>query len=243
MAKSLMGLLFIRTGRLLMDDLEKQTAEEVVPTVEAKPEPPKQDSREYNFSIMRERAEQAERKARELEQALLAKQAQSENNELGVDDDGIVEGKHLKKYDKTVKDMKEELARTKKQLETFTTTTTETHLRTKFPDFDKIVTDENLEKLSREKPALYRSILANPDLKDKGETAYDAIQTFLQPGKFAAEDKRIAENKLKPRSSATAGSQSSDGPLARVGDFERRMLNKEQRDALWKEMQEAKALY
>lgn len=223
----------------MVDDLEKQD-EVIIPTepiVPPESQKPRQDEREYNFRAMRERAERAEQRAQELERALQPKIAPKE--ELELEDDGLVEGKHLKRYGQTVKEMKEELERTKKQLESFSTSSIELQLRSKFNDFDQIVTNENLERLSREKPSLYRSIIANPDLRDKGETAYDAITTFLQPGKYAKEDRRIDENKNKPRSASTVSPQASDSPLARVGDYDRRTLSAERKKEIYREMKEA----
>lgn len=202
--------------------------------------PQKNSDKEYNFRLMRERAEAAERRAAELERMHAPKQ---EQERFEIEDDGLVEGKHLKKYDKRTRQIEEELAETKKQLQNFQNVSAEMQLRAKYNDFDSIVTDENVERLSREKPALYRSILANPDLKDKGETAYEAIRMFLQPKKFEDVDKRIVENKAKPRSSATVNPQASDSPLARAGDYDRRTLSEARKAELYAEMLEAKKNY
>jgi hypothetical protein len=203
--------------------------------VAAQPAP--QSDREYNFKVMRERAEAAERRAMELER--LQQQKQAEQPDGLPDDDMYVEAKHLKKYKSTLNDVQEELKATRKQLEQFGNRAAEDSVRSKFNDFDVMVNDENMGKLASTKPALYRSILSNPDLKDKLETAYDAISTFVQPTKYASQDKKLEENKTKPRSSATVSPQASESPLARTDDYDRRTLSKDRKEELYREMMQA----
>jgi hypothetical protein len=233
----------------MIDDLEANSQDvtpenqpqvaEVTPVNQ--PEPVKIDSnKEYNMRVMRERAMKAEQRAQELERALQTKLATKEEE---PDDDSLVEKRHLRKYDSEIGKVTAELESTKKKLEQFTNSSIEMHLRSKFNDFDTIVTDENMERLAREKPAMYRSILSNPDLKDKGETAYEAIVTYLQPGKFSEQEKKLAENKAKPKNAATVAPQASDSPLARAGDYDRRILTEERKAELRKEMEDAKSRY
>jgi acyl-homoserine lactone acylase PvdQ len=230
-----------------MEELEKQTNPELstsdaqnTPEISAPPADQEKKDREYNFRVMRQRAESAERRAQELEQAMRPQQ-QTNEDDIGVEDDGIVEGKHLRKYSSSVKEMKKELEQTKKQLEALNNVSSESYLRAKFPDFEQVVTDENLEKLSRAEPALYRSILSNPDLKDKGETARKAIIAFVQPGKFDQQEKKLENNMNKPRSASTVAPQASDSPLSRVGDYDRRVYTESQKKEMYKEMIAAKA--
>lgn len=223
---------------------ELEVTQNPVETQEAVVEQPEQPSikesqREINFRAMRERAERAEQRARELEAMAQRERA----GEPEPEDDGFIEGRTFKKYTKSQKELEEKLEKTQKQLEYFSNTSIEIQLRSKFSDFDKVVTDENMERLKAEKPGLYRSILHNPDLRDKGETAYDAISTYLQPDKYKAQEKRLEENKAKPKSSSTISPQTSDSPLARAGDYDRRTISKDRRAELYREMQEFKRGY
>jgi hypothetical protein len=196
--------------------------------------------REYNMRVMREKMEALERRAMEAERVA---QERSKPPQQEAEDDALVEQRHLKKTNAEINEMKAELEKTRKQLEATNNSSVEYQLRAKFNDFDRVVTDDNMEKLRQEKPALYRSILYNPDLRDKGETAYDAIQTFLKPAKFAEADKRLAENAAKPRNASTVNPQASDSPLSRVADYDRRSLTKEQMAENRREMNDAKKLY
>ena len=195
--------------------------------------------REVNMRVMRERAEQAERRAMELERAMWNQQKPKETQQADYEDETLIEGKHLKKYDQTVQSMRQELEETKKQLANFNTTSAELQLRAKYSDFDSIVNDDNIERLAKEKPSLYRSILANPDLRDKGESAYEAIKVFLNPKapqSYEQADRRIADNKAKPKASPTVAPQASDSPLSRAGDYDRRSLSDARKNELYEEM-------
>jgi len=211
-----------------------------------------QDSqKEANMRILRERAETAERRSLELERMVQMNMSQQQTNKIqmvdedddfDVSDDTYVEGKHLKKY---VKSLKQELRNTKKQFEEYNQqnalTQAEMKLKNQFNDFDTIVTQENLRKLEAQKPSLYRTILSNPDVYDKGYTAYELIKhSGILENQYQELDKRVEENRIKPRSAANAAPQSGDTPLARVGDYDRRVLSEERKDQLRRQVDEAK---
>jgi hypothetical protein len=195
--------------------------------------------RDVNIRVMRERAEAAERRAAEYERAMWQQQQPKTSQQPEYEDETLIEGKHLKKYDKKVEEVQAELEATKKQLAEFSATATEQFLRAKYTDLDAIVNDDNLERLSREKPGLYRSLIANPNLKDKVEGFYDTIKTFLvpqSPQNYAQTDKRIADNKAKPKASPSVAPQASDSPLSRAGDYDRRSLSDARKNELYEEM-------
>jgi hypothetical protein len=210
-----------------------------------------QDSqKEANMRILRERAEAAEQRSRELERMMQMNMSQQQTSKMQIEedddfdmsDDTYVEGKHLKKY---VKNLRQELKNTKKQFEEYNQQSSlnnaEMRLKNQFGDFDVIVTKENLEKLSAQKPSLYRTILANPDVYDKGYAAYEFIKNSgISNGQYQELDRKVEENRTKPRSAANAAPQSGDTPLARVGDYDRRILTDERKDQLRRQVEEAK---
>lgn len=216
--------------------------EEILQTAEVTPEqspvveqtaPQQQSDKEYNMRQLRERAERAER---ELEMS--RRQQQPEEDDLGVDDDALLEGKQLKKYHKQNKG---NYQKTQAQLDQITNTLATLQLQTSRPDINSVVTDENLEKLSRLKPHIYRSIMANPDFVDRGLVAHDAISTWIKPDKHQAADQKLEDNKSKPRASSSVGPSPSDTPLTRVGDYDRRVLSNADRDRIMRQVQEAKS--
>lgn len=232
-------------------------AEHLYPTEQEKTtEQPQQNAaqeshKEANMRILRERAESAERRSLELERMVQMNMSQqqaskmqvvdNEDDDFDLSDDTYIEGKHLKKY---VKNLKQELRNTKKQFEEYNQqnalTQAEMRLKNQFNDFDSVVTKENLEKLASQKPSLYRTILSNPDVYDKGYAAYELIKhSGIIADQYHELDKRVEENRMKPRSAANAAPQSGDTPLARVGDYDRRILSEERKDQLRRQVEEA----
>ena len=213
-----------------------------------------ESQKEANMRILRERAEAAERRALELERMVQMNMSQNnqqapqklqlteEEDDFDLSDDTYIEGKHLKKY---VKSLKQELKNTKKQFEEFhqqnSLAQAEVKLKSQFSDFDSVVSAENLEKLKLQKPSLFRSIMSNPDIYDRGYTAYELIKNSgMVNESYQQVDKRLEENKAKPRSAANASPQTGETPLARVGDYDRRILSEERKEQLRRQVEEAK---
>ena len=216
-------------------------------------EQPKQteSQKEYNFRALRERAEAVERRNAELERLLQMNMSQNqqstkmqieEDDDFDVSDDSYIEGKQFKKY---VNNLKKELKKTKQQFEEYSAasslTNAEIRLKSQFNDFDLVVSADNLSKLKDQKPALYRSIMANQDIYDRGYTAYELIKSAgLSGSEYAEQDRKLEENRSKPRAVANANPQSGDTPLARIGDYDRRILSEERKEQLRRQVEEAK---
>lgn len=211
-----------------------------------------ESQKETNIRILRERAESAERRSQELERMVQMNMSQQQSTKMqlvededeyfDMSDDTYVEGKHLKKY---VKNLKQELKNTRKQFEDFNQQNAlnqaEMRLRSNFNDFDTIVNHENLKKLQEQKPSLYRTILSNNDWYDKGYAAYEFIKSSgIITDNYHDLEKKVEENRSKPRSAANAAPQSGDTPLTRVGDYDRRILSEERKDQLRRQVEEAK---
>jgi hypothetical protein len=234
----------------MLDELNQQPAETPEVNQAAAPvEQQKESDKESNIRTLRERAEAAERRARELEYTMQQNMTQQkttkmelvDDDDFHIDDDSLVEGKHFKKL---YKKQSQELKEIKKLLEENTSKSTasnaEWRLKTQYTDFDSVVNEENIRKLASLKPALYRSMLSNPDLYDKGESAYDMIKSLVLTDKYSAQDKRIEENKSRPRSAASAGGQSGETPLAHIAEYDRRTLTEERKAQIRRMVQEAK---
>lgn len=219
--------------------------------VQEQPVQPQESQKETSMRILRERAEAAERRAQELERMVQMNMSQQQSHKMqlvddeddfDLSDDTYIEGKHLKKY---VKGLKQELKNTRKQFEEYSqqsaVTQAEIRLKNQFNDFDSIVSRENLEKLQQQKPVLYRTILANNDIYDKGYAAYELIKSSgILTDQYQDLEKKVEENRAKPRSAANAAPQSGDTPLTRVGDYDRRILSEERKEQLRRQVEEAK---
>lgn len=245
----------------MFDELNQETNalynndQEQVPAQEKKEDTSKQESqKETSMRILRERAEAAERRTRELEHMVQMNMSQKEqktkiqlvddeDDEFDViADDSYIEGKQLKKY---IKGLKQEIKKTKNEFQEYhkqsSLNQAEMRLQSQFTDFDNVVTKENLEKLSYQKPALYRTIFANSDTYDRGYTAYELIKNSgIVSNEYNDLDRKIEDNKSRPRSSSNASPQVGETPLARIGDYDRRILTEERKDQLRKQVEEAK---
>ena len=233
------------------ENLEQYTEQPQAPAVqETQQEEKIESNKEYNMRMMRERLEAAERRSIELERMIQQnmnpnQQSQKielidEDDDLDLDDDSFAEGKHLKKTYKTVNKKINELKKLHQQTQL---QTIEMQLRNKYNDFDSVVSAENLEKLKQDKPFLYKSIISNPDLYEKGQAAYDIIKNsvfYAEKNRYEDVDKRIEQNRNKPRSIANVAPQTADTPLAKVGDYDRRILTEERKAEIRRQVEEAK---
>jgi hypothetical protein len=231
------------------------------PTAQEQSVPKKETQKELNLRILRERAEAerqarlvAEQKLQELEKQLQYQQPkpsshqdvpqESDNDDVdfSFEDDSYIEGKHLKKY---VSSLKKEIKQTKKQLEEYNKQTAltlaEQRLKSQYNDFEVVVTQDNLKNLAALYPDDYASMMSNPDIVARGKTAYNMINRYgISDTQYDKEAKRLEENKLKPRSVATAAPQSGETPLSRVGDYDRRVLSEERKENLRRMVAELK---
>lgn len=233
------------------ENLEQYTEQPQAPAVqETQQEEKIESNKEYNMRMMRERLEAAERRNIEFERIIQQNMNQNqpsqkielidESDDLDLDDDSFAEGKHLKKTYHKVNKKIDELKKLHQQTQV---QTIEMQLRNKYTDFDNVVSTENLEKLKQDKPFLYKSIISNPDLYEKGQAAYDIIKNsvfYSEKNKYEDVDKRIEQNKNKPRSIANVAPQTGDTPLAKVGDYDRRILTEERKAEIRRQVEEAK---
>jgi hypothetical protein len=242
----------------MSDELNKVLADNTFPQDSAPSQPSQQEveaqreaQKEASHRVLRERAENAERRAQELERMVQMNMSQQQptkmqlsddEDDFNLGDDSYVEGKDLKKY---VKTLKQEIKNTKKQFEEYhqqnALTQAELRLRAKYSDFDNVVTKENLEKLATHKPSLYKAIYASADIYDRGDIGYELIKSSgILQSQYPEIDKKLEDNRNKPRSSANVSPQSSDTPLSRVGDYDRRILSEDRKEQLRRQVEQAK---
>lgn len=149
-------------------------------------------SKEYNFRQMRETLAQRDEEIKLLRE----QQVTSKEEELGEED--LVEGKHLKKGLSEIKEMI-----LQKELETVPD-----KLKSRFEDFDQVVTKENLEKLKKTEPELFFSIQSvdgksSSGLFAKGVTAYKTLKSLgISTGNqdYMKQKDQVHSNHMKPLS-------------------------------------------
>lgn len=192
--------------------------------------------KEINFKRLREAKEELERENRELRSAIESSQKKKEppkeEEDLLIDDDDIVDGKTVKQLYKELKELKQ----FRSSYEQEKIASVPDRLRSKFSDFDRVVTAENVEKLKRTEPELYAAITSGSDLYTKGVSAYKTLKGLGIVDDESLNNKdRIEANQKKPLSSQAIKGQ---GALSEANRFATG-LTPELRDQLRKEMTDA----
>jgi hypothetical protein len=162
--------------------------------------------------------------------------------DFGFKEDDLIEGKHLKTAMKKIKQLEDQQ---KQYIRQSTESTAEMKLRTQFPDFDKVMTLENVQMLSASYPELARTVNTSSDLYDKAVSAYTMIKRFgiynEAPVGDMNKQKAIA-NTAKPRPLASVNPQQGETPLSRANAFAEGLTDS-LKEQLRKEMHEARRLY
>lgn len=205
---------------------EVQDISEVSSDISAQPvqnNPVKQPSE--SWKQLREKALAAERRAQELEAALLQSQSQKKHpaqeeaeEEVSIDADALVEGKHLSKVNKHIKRLEDQLKQYQQQN---TMSATELRLKNQYTDFDSVVTKDNLDSLRIAYPEIAQSLNANPDLYAKAVSAYTMIKKLGigVEDSFVEEKAAIQRNAAKPKPLASINPQQGDSPLSKANAF------------------------
>lgn len=238
-------------GKTAQDILEipKEVVEEAAAqeAPEPRPEPKKEGWQARNFRVLREAKERLERENEELRLQAQRYKPQEESprdilsraepeDDFGIKDDELVEGKQLAK-------VKRELNYIKKELNTYKAQSsekiTEARIRSEFPDFNAVVTQHNIQMLNAAYPEVGRLLSESSDLYSKAVTAYQMIKTFGidQPDNYNPVKEKIEANKTKPRNSMSVASTQTGGEsgLQRTNAFAEG-FNDTTKKALYKEM-------
>lgn len=209
-------------------------------TQEAKPEKDNE-----NFRRLRDKSERAERERDEAVRILkemYAKEEQkseADEDELRINDDDLVEGKHLSKFHKKIKRLEEQVknyGRASDQINT------ETRLKSQYTDFDKVVNQDNIAALREQYPELADSVANTPNLYNKAVSAYTLIKKLgiSAPDDHYESDRALAQkNASKPKPLASVNAQQGDSPLSRANAFANGLTD-ELKVQLRKEMDESR---
>lgn len=188
-----------------------------------------EDVQEKNWREIRQTLKELRRENQALREQLTprAQQEEAEEEEEGTEE-SLVTNKKLQKA----------LSRIEQKLFEKERESVEDRVRVKFPDFDEVVTPENVEYLQKNDPELALSLrsLANDPFK-QAMAAYKMLKrTDYYLNRNTMNDKaKIAENKQKPSSVQAVRKQ---GALSEANRFANG-LTPELKSQLWKEMQES----
>ena len=193
--------------------------------------------KEKNFLKLRETKEQLERENRELRQFYERHAKPPESNkdedEIGIDDDDIVEGKVVKRLYNELKELK----KFRSSYEQKEISSIPSRLKNKFGDFDQVVTQENVEKLKHAEPELYASITSGTDLYAKGVSAYKTLKALgiVKEDPYVSQKEKVQSNQGRPLSTQAIKGQ---GALSDANIFANG-LTPELKKQLQQEMEQA----
>jgi len=194
--------------------------------------------KEYNFQKLREKSRQVEEERdyykKQIEEIVRASQSREEPQEetSTVGDEDLIEGRQYKALETQVRELKKHI--TQKELETIPE-----RLKSRFSDFDDVVTKENIEKLKTTEPELYQSITSGNDLFAKGISAYKTLKglgLYKSPQNFDKEKEVVKSNHSKPMSVQAVKGQ---GALHEANVFAQG-LTPDLKKQLQKEMEDAR---
>ena len=209
--------------------MEDQVIQEQAAVEETTQETPiqaeqKASSAEKNFAQLRESKERAERERDEALQRMRAYEAQAQQ--------------------KPVKQLREddipEWGDVSRELQRIEASNSEMRLKVQYPDFDAVVTQENIRTLREQHPEIAAMLSSSGDIYTKGSSAYKIIKNMgIAQDQTSLQEKEIAQrNAAKPRPLSSVSPQQGDSPLSNVNAFANG-FTKEERARLWKEMQDA----
>lgn len=229
---------------------EPVTEQQVTENSDSNNEPVKSDNNAAeNFKRLREKNEQIERErdeARNLlseiaEKERIAKAKEDIDDNFSLDPDELAEGKHLTKIQKKIKRLEEDVRGYKNQSDQLSI---ESRIKSKYTDFDSVVTTETIKELRNNYPEIADTINNSPNLYNKAVTAYTMIKKLnLVKNNSYDNDKDLAQsNHSKPRSVASISPQQGDSPMSKANEYSRG-ITKELKEQLVKEMDEARKRY
>lgn len=159
---------------------------------------------------MREQQELIEQSQRKIAELTASKSPPEEEN-WGINDEDLAEGKHIKELKKELKTLRRELQ--SKEMETV-----QERVNLRFPDYNSVVTQENIDILREKKPYLAKALSRFDNQYELAVEAYDLIKTYVvgQEPSMSLEAKKAQENSMKPRSVQAVSKTSS---LAEANQF------------------------
>lgn len=196
------------------------------------------------FKELREARDRAERERDDL-QRRIAESQQSRASQveddltdvLGGGDDDLIERKHLKKI---YSSFERKFEQRYKQAEE---RALEAQIRSRYPDFDAVVTSDRIAQLRKEYPEIAQSLSTSTDEYNKALSVYKMIKQFGYDKDPNAQEmeytkQRVQSNAVRPKTATSISAQRPSSGLQQADAFARG-LTPELQKQLYKEMIDA----
>jgi hypothetical protein len=203
-----------------------------------------------NFKRLRMEADQVKAERDDMARRLAAYEATQQKSryepqiddeiDFNIKEDDLVEGKHLQQYAKKMKQLE---AQIKQHQQQNSASLAQAQIRAKFPDFDKIVNEDNIEHLRYAYPELANTLNSSNDLYSTAVSAYTMIKNLGIAPKgddFMAQKAQAQKNASKPKPLASVNPQQGDSPLSKANAFANGLTD-ELKAQLRREMEQARA--
>jgi hypothetical protein len=240
---------------------QEETQQE--PEVHAQPRAEKESSTAANMKALREAREKAERERDELLRLFQMQHIQQQQRppdphvhdeepdeqdypDIELDPEALVDGKYVNQLSKQQKQYRKEMQQMRKELNNYKSQSSEalveSRIKAQFPDFDKVVSRENVDVLNEAYPELARTLRDTTDTYAKAVSAYKVIKQFGIHKEEVPVDQdraRAIRNANKPRPLASVNPQQGDSPLSKANAFANGELTSDMKEQLRREMYQA----
>lgn len=192
------------------------------------------------FKELREARDRAERERDELQRRIAESQQARPAPEddlidvLGGSDDDLIERKHLKKF---YSSLEKKLEQKYKHAEE---RALEAQIRSRYPDFDTVVTNERVAQFTRDYPEIAQSLGASPDQYNKAISVYKMLKQFGYDKEAESEytKQRVQSNAVRPKTATSISAQRPSSGLQQADAFARGLTPDLQKQ-LYREMLDA----
>lgn len=232
----------VATNEVSTQETPQEVTEQVAPVAQPIATEEPERAPQKSFRMLREEKERIEkerdnmrRKLSEIENSRQETQPQEQDDEFNINPDDLIEGKHLSKVTKKIKNLEKQLEQYQQHSSLMTT---ESRLKSEYPDFDKVVSKDNIEVLKLTYPELAQSIDSTPDLYIKAKSAYTLIKKLgieQDLNNYEQENAKASANLAKPK--PAVNTQQGDSPLSMANAFANG-TSKEARMKIYRQAQE-----
>lgn len=181
-----------------------------------------------NFAFLREQNEALERKVATYEKM----QAEAQRSVTTIDDEDYVAGKQ---YKQDIARNNEELAKLRQETEMLQF---KTLMSSRYNDFYSIMSEKNIKKYMEKDPATVTALNNSTDWKSATESLYNLVKSSILSSSHVnvdKQEKKIAENNVKPRSASSLSAPIPDSAIAEASSFMDRDAYEERRRAIWEQ--------
>ena len=204
--------------------------------VETKPTP------QESFSEMRAKTDKLQRERdealqtlRRIEEYALQQQQQARqpapDPEPDLDDDDYVEARHFKSK---ISNLEKQLNQFQQQQQQ---SSVQMQLITKYPDFERVVSPDNINKFIQLKPELAESFRQTPDSYNKAVAVYSLMKDLgiHSDTTYEPERERAQQNFNKPQTAAAL--KKTESALTHASEFSGSRLTEDRKKQIWADMQ------